>query len=140
MTNQTPTEKQRDAVNASLAAAANRLDTLCAEIENLDQAAQTLKDQGTTPASAYWRHDRYLYLIHPTFQGTRERQYVGNDPDKIKLALASIERHKRRVDIEAQAHKLRVELDQLQETAAALTDSTKIPTLYYHYNDRQRIW
>lgn len=140
MANQTTTEKQRDRVNASLAAAAKRLDTLCAEIENLDQAAQALRNQGTTDATAYWRQAKYLYLIHPTSHGTRQRDYIGSDPAKVQAALASIERHKRHQEITAQANKLRLELDQLEETAAALTDSTRISGLYYHHQERQRRW
>lgn len=140
MANQTSTDRQRDAVNTSLAAAANRLDTLCAEIDNLDAAAQALKDQGTTNASPYYRQRKYLYLISPTFQGQRERQYIGSDPFKVQAALASIERHKRREEITAQANKLRLELDQLEETAAALTDSARISGLYYHHQQRQRRW
>jgi len=140
MANQTTTEKQRADVNASLAAAANRLDTLCVEIDGLEAAAQDLSQQGTTPASAYWRKAKYLYLIHPTWQGTRKREYIGSDPDNVAAALASIERHTRREEITAQAKKLRLELDQLEETAAALTDSARISGLYYHHQERQRRW
>jgi len=140
MTNHTTTDKQRAAVNASLAAAAKHLDLLCVEIDNLDAAAQDLKHQGTTDASPYYRQGKYLYLISPTFQGQRERQYIGSDPAKVQAALASIERHKRREEVHAQAKKLRLELDQLEETAAALTDSARISGLYYHHMERQRRW
>lgn len=62
-----------------------------AELARLDAA-------GRIYATPHWRDGRYLYLIYPTDgAGSRRREYVGADPDKIKAALAGVE-HARQYD------------------------------------------
>ena len=43
-----------------------------------------------------YRDGIYLYLVHPTApDGSRKRENVGKDPEKIKAALARLDRFKR---------------------------------------------
>jgi hypothetical protein len=69
------------------------------QIDQLEQA-------GTTTASAYWRDDKYLVLVHPMDNGHRRREYIGNDPDRVAEALAKIERHRQAEDVRRQLHDL----------------------------------
>lgn len=50
---------------------------------------ERLEAQGLTDANPHWREGKYLYLIHPTQpDGSRRREYVGNDPERVGPALA----------------------------------------------------
>lgn len=62
------------------------------EFTALEQRKAELEKQEMNEASPYWHQDKYLYLIHRSVDGYRARQYVGNDPEKIQAALASINR------------------------------------------------
>jgi len=43
---------------------------------------------------------RYLYLIHPTqHDGSRQREYIGADPDKQAEALARVEAYEKLVQV-----------------------------------------
>lgn len=54
-----------------------------------------LEDAGIVEASPYYRDEQYLYLIHPTQpDGSREREYIGNKPEKVQAALSRVERFK----------------------------------------------
>ena len=60
-----------------------------------------LEGQGMTDAQPHWREGRYLYLIHPTqADGSRRREYVGNDPARGGPALALVERRRRHRELQ----------------------------------------
>lgn len=67
--------------------------------ENIRQRGQdelnTLSAAGICYATPYYRGGKYLYLIHPSKNYQRKREYIGADPDAIAAALESIERAKR---------------------------------------------
>lgn len=53
----------------------------------------TLKKAGIERATLSWGNKRYLYLIYPTKPGeARVRRYVGNNPAKVRDAIAKVER------------------------------------------------
>lgn len=55
-----------------------------------------LKAQGLIYAGTTYKAGKYLYLVYPYDDaGQRKREYIGADPDKIKEALAGIERARR---------------------------------------------
>lgn len=64
--------------------------------QGIREELEKLEHQGITEASPHWRAGKYLYLIHPTQKdGTRKREYIGNDSDRVNDALAMIDRSSR---------------------------------------------
>ena len=55
-----------------------------ADLASKQKAMKELQTAGLTYAAEHWRDGKYLYLIHPSRDGQRERKYVGADPAKIK--------------------------------------------------------
>jgi hypothetical protein len=54
---------------------------------------EELKAQGLIYAGTHYKAGKYLYLVYPVQEdGSRERKYIGADPEKIREALAGIER------------------------------------------------
>ncbi len=51
-------------------------------------------------ATPFWHQGRYLYLIEPQKNGKRKRQYVGSDPEKVKLALSAMRRQQRFLQVQ----------------------------------------
>ena len=51
-----------------------------------------LKRAGLIYAKPHYRQGKYLYLIYPMKDGERRREYIGADPEKIKVALQAINR------------------------------------------------
>lgn len=89
-----------------------------------------LEKKGLIYASPFWRKDaqgadRYLYLIYPSRKGEkRQRDYVGTNPDDIRVKLDAIERANEYDVLDAQQKKLKARLDPaetaLAEAAASL--------------------
>jgi hypothetical protein len=90
------------------------------------QAAMTaLKTAGLIYAAEHWREGKYLYLIHPSRDGQRERKYIGANAEKIAEAKAGMQRAK---DFDALAseasqveRKLRQGSDRLRDAVAYLS-------------------
>lgn len=64
------------------------------ELAILDEKLGELEDLERYHAGTYWRDDKYLYIIYPSENGQRKREYIGADPEKVAEALAPIRRHK----------------------------------------------
>jgi len=79
----------------ALGAAASRIDQLCQDLATLDQEIMALELEGTSNASPHWRDGKYLYLIYPTEDGQRRRDYIGNKGNNVENALQRVNRHKR---------------------------------------------
>lgn len=62
--------------------------TLLAEIEQLNE-------QPRIAATPFWHQGRYLYLNQPQVDGRRKRQYIGSQPEKIKIALCALRNQQR---------------------------------------------
>lgn len=79
----------------ALAATAHCIDQLCQDLATLDHEIMALELEGTSNASAHWREGKYLCLIYPMEDGQRRREYIGNKPDNVQVALDRVKRHKR---------------------------------------------
>lgn len=63
-----------------------------------------LKKQGLTYAGTTWKNGKYLYLVYPSKNGEpRKRVYVGQDEEKVREALAGIERGEQYLKLEERA-------------------------------------
>lgn len=101
-------EDQANLINLaeSLPAALRKSLTRFAEIHAKITA---LEEAGITEATTYYRQagtKRYLYLIHPTKDGTRQREYIGPDPEKQAAALARLDRWEQYQQLTAKARDL----------------------------------
>ncbi len=63
-----------------------RMETLEIIRHNNEAEMQRLKEDGLCNASEHWRQGKYLYLIYPSQDGERKREYVGADPARIAEA------------------------------------------------------
>lgn len=71
-----------------------------AELRRLDA-------DGRIYATPHYRAGRYLYLIHPTKDGERRRDYIGADPAKVADALRQVDNARNYDALEAEM--LRIE-------------------------------
>jgi hypothetical protein len=63
-----------------------------AYFETIDRMEE-LKQLGLIYAGTHYKAGKYLYLVYPVQDdGSRERKYIGADPERIAEALAGIER------------------------------------------------
>ena len=75
-----------------------------------------LELKGITHAIPSWRRNKkgekkYLYLIHPTeSDGSRKREYIGCDPQRIQNALAAVDRLAQLQRLDTTSKKLRSKL------------------------------
>lgn len=86
--------------NLTEAIAALKLD-----LANLFDQAQDLQQQHPVNASPHWRRDdkgelRYLYLVYPTANGRRKREYIGVNVEKQRIALGQVQAHKELVVVQ----------------------------------------
>ena len=88
-------------------------------------AAGAPSDHALFAAAEHWRDGKYLYLIHPSRDGQRERKYVGADPVKQAEAQASIRRAGEYDELSREAVKIEAKLrqtgDRLRDAVAFLT-------------------
>ena len=122
----------------NLATATEQLDILASEIRYSRKEIAALEEQGATQATEHWREGRYLYLLHPTRDGKRKREYIGRDPAKVQAAQDRVDRYKKAEQHRTDARRLERQLQTLMDTAAALVDPGRIPTLRYSYRDDVR--
>ena len=96
-----------------------------ADLASKQKAMKELQTAGLTYAAEHWRDGKYLYLIHPSRDGQRERKYVGADPAKIAVAQASIRRAGEYDQLSREAMQIEVKLrqggDRLRDAVAYLT-------------------
>lgn len=72
------------------------LDDLTDKISRIDDEIVALLKAGMVEGSPHYRDGKYLYLVYPTKEdGSRFREYVGCDPQRIADALERVERFKR---------------------------------------------
>jgi len=119
----------------NLSDAAARLDLLAETIQDHHQQISALEEQGATQATEHWREGKYLYLMHPTRDGKRKREYIGRDPAKVQAAQDRVDRYKKAEQHRKETDRLERQLQLLIDTAAALVDPGRIPTLRYRYQD-----
>ena len=119
----------------NLTAAKEQLDNLAAEIRYSRKEIAALEQQGATQATEHWREGKYLYLLHPTRDGKRKREYIGRDPAKVQAAQDRVDRYKKAEQHRTETDRLERQLQLLIDTAAALVDPGRIPTLRYRYQD-----
>jgi hypothetical protein len=91
----------------------------------IQEQVADLEQAGVTEASPYWRKDkegnpRILYLIHPSQDGQRKREYVGVDPAKQVDALARVQRWEQRQRLIKQANQLTSRLSQIYADVHAI--------------------
>lgn len=86
---------------ASLAAMiTTELDVLEAKIQGIDDEITHLLKLGVAEGKPHWRDEKYLYLIYPTKEdGTRYKEYIGNNPQNINEALLRVERYERWIEL-----------------------------------------
>jgi hypothetical protein len=97
-----------DRVPQTITVAINHYRQLVTAIDELESA-------GITNASIHMRDSKYMYLIHPTQpDGSRQREYIGADPDKQAAARARLERFARHQELTRQANKLLSDLEHAQ--------------------------
>ena len=70
------------------------IDAIGGELKAVSRRMAVLQRAGLIYASEHWRENKYLYLIYPTHDGARRREYIGADTDRIAEARAGIERGK----------------------------------------------
>lgn len=72
------------------------LDGLTAKIQGIDDEIVALLMAGLAEGKPHWRDGKYLYLVYPVKEdGTRFREYIGCDPQRIDAALKRVERFAR---------------------------------------------
>ena len=79
--------KQSDRLRKTAQGSIKALDT---EKAFTRRRMEHLENNGMIFATAYWRIDKYLYLIYPMVNGQRKRQYIGKNPEKVRTALDAI--------------------------------------------------
>lgn len=76
------------------------MEVLEAKIQGIDDEIQSLLKAGLAEGKPHWRDEKYLYLIYPTKEdGTRYKEYIGNNPQKINDALLRVERYERWIEL-----------------------------------------
>jgi hypothetical protein len=104
---------------------AQGLRALEAHLVAIQEQVADLERAGVIEATPYWRKDkegnpRILYLIHPSQNGQRKREYVGVDPAKQADALARVQRWEQRQRLLEQANRLAARLDQIRHDVCAI--------------------
>ena len=106
----------------NLTTATEQLDNLAAEIRYWQSEIAALEAQGATQATEHWRERRYLYLMHPTRDGRRKREYIGCDPAKVQLAQDRVNRYNKAEQHRKEIADLHRQLQLLIDTAAAIIE------------------
>lgn len=74
-----------------------------------------LKKQGLIYAGTWWKDGKYLYLVYPSDGfGSRKRQYIGAEQEKIDEANAGIGRGQKFNEAKARMLRLRDQLNTIQ--------------------------
>ena len=70
-----------------------------AELKRLDTA-------GRIYATPHYRKGRYLYLLHPTDStGSRKREYIGANPERVAEALAKVQNARNHDELSEQSRR-----------------------------------
>lgn len=89
----TLTQDLLDSIDALPGAIEEQIQNLFKQRDQLIQEITELEELGIVQATPHYREGEYLYLIHPTQpDGSRKREYIGNKPHNIKVALDRVER------------------------------------------------
>ena len=116
------------AIERHLTAWLDRVGSWESKRKALRRELSQLKRRGLTQGKPHWRSGRYLYLVHPVVGTTRQREYIGSDPAKIKAALARVERteiyRRKRDELESIEQSLQRLLNELERLA------------FLHYTDQ----
>ena len=87
-----------------------KISTLQARHEALTAQQRALREAGIIDATPYWHQGKYLYLIYPTKNGKRRRDYVGADPRNCAPIIAALRRAQRHQQIEVRLQRLEAHL------------------------------
>ncbi|MHB8473227.1 MAG: hypothetical protein ACYDC8_10390 [Gammaproteobacteria bacterium] len=87
-----------------------KISTLQTRYEALSKQKHTLLETGIIDATPYWHQGKYLYLIYPTKDGKRQREYVGADQRKCAPIIAALRRAQRYQQIEVRMQQLETHL------------------------------
>jgi len=87
-----------------------KISTLQARHESLSKQKDALSEAGIIDATSYWHQGKYLYLIYPTKEGKRQREYVGADQRKCAPIIAALRRAQRHQQIEVRLQRLETQL------------------------------
>jgi len=117
-TNSQSTNTQSPIPNIHLDEISQDLHALHTHLAALHAQIAALETAGVTPATPHWRKDqhgrpRLLYLLHPSHNGQRKREYIGADPAKQAQALARVQRYQQRDQLIHQANHLTARLAHL---------------------------
>lgn len=88
---------------------------------------QRLKEDGLCNAAEHWRAGKYLYLIYPSQEGERKREYVGADPERITIARRHRENHARFRQIERENREVEGQLREVKWKMEAVARLLKVP-------------
>lgn len=97
-------------LGTNLSVLPKKISTLQARYEVLSKQKHALLETGIIDATPYWHQGKYLYLIYPTKDGKRQREYVGADQRKCAPIIAALRRAQRHQQIEASLQHLETQL------------------------------
>ena len=87
-----------------------KISTLLARHAALTAQQRALREAGIIDATPYWHQGKYLYLIYPTKDGKRRRDYVGADQRNCAPIIAALKRAQRHQRIAARLQHLETQL------------------------------
>lgn len=118
MTNLYMTDHQR------LTEATELLSNLESAIHDQEQNLKNLEAAGVIRAGIWWKDGKYLYVVHPRYQGdNRRREYIGADPEKVKTTLDAIERAKQHDSGKERLRQLNAKLDRFRYFMSMVRDA-----------------
>lgn len=93
----------------------NQVQSLKRQIQTEEDCMADLKKQGLIYAGTWWKDGKYLYLVYPSDGfGSRKRQYIGAEQEKIDEANAGIGRGQKFNEAKARMLRLRDQLNTIQ--------------------------
>ena len=108
------------------------IDTVMTRRAKLITEIEQLKLEGVTNATPYYKGGVYLVLVHPTdVCGHRKREYIGADPDKIRIALARVERFQRYQSLKNELATLNSRMQQAEESLVNVFRALRIEVPFW---------
>jgi len=93
----------------------NQVHALKRQIQTEEEHMADLKKQGLIYAGTWWKDGKYLYLVYPSDGfGSRKRQYIGAEEQKIKEANEGISRGQKYNEAKHRMLRMRDQLNRIQ--------------------------
>lgn len=93
----------------------NQVHALKRQIQTEEDCMEDLKKKGLIYAGTWWKDGKYLYLVYPSDGfGSRKRQYIGAEQEKINEANEGISRGQKYNEAKARMLRLRDQLNTIQ--------------------------